>query len=193
MTDDAINLNIDQRQGWPEALRVLLKDYPRDSWRSHRLPITEFWLDKHNYFRHQCAALESAASDYREQRSAPAEFGAMAIPRLQGFLGALHGHHQIEDYHYFPSFRAAEPRLAPGFDVLADDHELLHQGIVDIVETANQFISTIREGASSNMDTQRHAGDRFVNTATIVYRRLLRHLDDEEDLIIPLMLKQGHD
>ena len=45
-----------------------------------------------------------------------------AGPRLQTLLGNLHGHHQIEDHHYFPVFRQAEPRLAAGFGLLANDH-----------------------------------------------------------------------
>ena len=188
MTDSALDLNLDQRSGWPEELRVLLKTYPRDTWRASSSPIAQFWLDKHDYFRHQCIALQSATTDFREQRSTPTVFGTWLAPHLQGFVSQLHGHHQIEDHHYFPTFRAAEKRLTRGFDVLAQDHELLHQGIVNIIESVNEFLLTIHDGQVRDLDTQRLAGDRFSDTSEIVYRRLLRHLDDEEDLIIPLML-----
>jgi hemerythrin-like domain-containing protein len=180
--------DIDQRTGWPEHLLTLLRQYPRESWRHQSSPMTQFWLDKHDYFRGQCRNLQDAADDYRADRKAPEEFGGWIAPRLQGFLGALHGHHQIEDFHYFPAFREAEQGLAAGFDVLARDHELVHQGIVEIVETVNAFLSALREDTTRSRDALRHAGDRYIETSEVLFRRLCRHLDDEEDLIIPIML-----
>ncbi len=153
--------------------------------------MVHFWLDKHDYFRRQCSTLQSATGDYREQRTTPPDFGVWLAPRLQGFIAHLHGHAQIEDLHYFPAFRAAEQRLATGIDTLAQDHELLHEGIGDIIETVNEFITAISADSTSNLDVQRRLGDRFADTSEILYRRLLRHLDDEEDLIIPLMLDRG--
>ncbi len=183
--------NIDQRTGWPDELRVLLKQYPRESWQQQATPLARFWIERHNYFRQQCSALQAATDDYREQRSTPKEFGLWVVPQLHGFVSHLSGHHQIEDMHYFPAFRAADQRLAPGFDVLAEDHELLHEGIVTNIERVNAFIDTVRGPGENSLDDQRHTGDRFVETSELLYRRLVRHLDDEEDLIIPLMLAQG--
>lgn len=183
--------DIDQRTGWPDELQVLLKQYPRDTWQQQATPMARFWLDKHNYFRQQKSALQEANDDYREQRSTPEEFGIRVVPRLQNFLSHLQGHHQIEDEHYFPTFRAADQRLARGFDVLAKDHELVHEGIVTIVKRVNDFIETYRGPDEQALDEQRRRGDLFVESSELLYRRLIRHLDDEEDLIIPLMLLQG--
>ncbi|WP_428098917.1 hemerythrin domain-containing protein [Candidatus Rariloculus sp.] len=188
-TRDLPSLDIDSRTGWPDELRVLLNDYPRDSWRSNPSPVAQFWLDKHDYFRHQCAALKAAGDDYREGRSDAMVFATWLAPRLQNFIAHLHGHHQVEDHHYFPAFRAAEVRLAAGFDVLASDHELLHEGIADIIATINAFIETLR--AKNSADATRHAGDRYLASSMTTFRRLLRHLSDEEDLIIPVMLDRG--
>ena len=188
-TRDVPGLDIDSRTGWPDELRVLLEKYPRDSWRSRPSPVAQFWLDKHDWFRHQCSALKSAGDDYREGRSDPMTFVTWLAPRLQNFIAHLHGHHQVEDYHYFPAFRAAEQRLAPGFDALAADHELLHGGISDIVATVNAFIEAARAGDAT--DATRHAGDRYLASSEQMFRRLLRHLNDEEDLIIPVMLDRG--
>ena len=182
--------DIDQRTGWPDDLRVVLRDYPRETWPSTRSSMARFWIDKHNYIRRQAAALESAHGEYRAGRLKAPEFGTWLAPRLQGFLAELHGHHQIEDYHYFPAFRSAEPRLGAGFDVLEQDHELVHQGIVAIVESINAFLTTINSEAAGHEDAQRHAADRYMETAEQLNRRLERHLADEEDLIIPLMIRQ---
>lgn len=185
------NKDIDQRTGWPDELQCLLKQFPRDSWKRDATPMARFWIDKHDYFRRQCAELQSASDDYREQRSTPKEFGLRVTARLQTFISHLHGHHQIEDMHYFPSFRAADKRLSKGFDVLAADHELLHQGIVTSIENVNAFVELFRSPQEHSLDEQRRLGDRFVESSELLYRRLARHLEDEEDLIIPLMIMQG--
>jgi hemerythrin-like domain-containing protein len=190
--DTAITLDIDQRTGLPEELYVLHKSHPRASWQTARSALAQFWIDKHNYLKRQSAALLDANKDYREQRIDASQFGTLIAPRLQGFLSELHGHHQIEDFHYFPAFRIAEPRLNPGFDVLASDHEKLHAGILDIVDAVNGLISTLRDESSVDTDAQRRSADRYIAAGELMHQRLGRHLEDEEDLIIPVMLIQGH-
>lgn len=170
---------------------MLLEQYPRDTWPRSATPMAQFWLQRHEMFRREGAQLAAAANDYRAGRSSAAQLAAWSAPRLQAFLGSLYGHHQVEDFHYFPAFRAAENRLAAGFDILARDHELLHAGIIDIVERINTLITTIRGDGTQNTDAQRHAADRYVQALDLMYRRLDRHLDDEEDLIIPLMMDRG--
>jgi hemerythrin-like domain-containing protein len=156
--------------------------------------MARFWIDKHNYLRRQSDALQRANDDYRAGRAEALQFGGWLAPRLQGFLAELHGHHQIEDFHYFPAFRTAEPRLSAGFDVLNSDHELIHAGIVGIVETINEFIKTIQPEVKDKTDAQRHAADRYIEASRLLHSRLMRHLEDEEDLIIPLMIRDdgGH-
>jgi hemerythrin-like domain-containing protein len=190
LTSDAIEFesNIDRRTGWPAELRILLTEFPRDLWQQSASPLARFWIDRHQHFRMQSSALRSATDDYRERRSAPKEFADRVAPRLQNFLSQLQGHHQIEDLHYFPAFRAADRRLNAGFDVLADDHKLLHEDIVTIVQAMTAFIGTLRESGRSMENDRRQAADSFVDAFDPLYRRLDRHLDDEEDLIIPLML-----
>jgi iron-sulfur cluster repair protein YtfE (RIC family) len=185
-----LSSDIDQRTGWPEELCVVLKEHPRDTWPTTRSAMARFWIDKHDFLRRQSAALQSANDDYLAGRAGAGEFGRWLAPRLQGFLAELHGHHQVEDFHYFPTFRAAEPRLAPGFDVLSSDHELIHAGILQIVETINEFIQTIQPESPADSDTQRRAADSYIEASRLLHRRLERHLADEEDLIIPLMIRE---
>lgn len=152
--------------------------------------MARFWIDKHNYLRSQSDALQNANQEFRAQRMGTSEFGGWIAPRLQRFLAELHGHHQIEDFHYFPGFRQAEPRLGAGFDVLASDHELIHEGIVKIVESINAFLATTTSDPPGNADAQRHAADQYIAASEQLHHRLGRHLADEEDLIIPLMIRQ---
>ncbi len=184
--------DLDQRSGWPDELGVLLKQYPRETWRSYPSPMARFWLDKHEAFRQQGRILQSVADEFRAGKRSAVEFGTWTAPRLQGYLSALHGHHQIEDFHYFPAFRAAEQRLAAGFDALARDHEQLHADIVRSVETINEFLNTLREGdPGADVDAQRRAGERYADACDALVKHLLRHLDDEEDLIVPVMIDRG--
>jgi hemerythrin-like domain-containing protein len=182
--------DIDQRTGWPDELRVVFNDYPRETWPNTRSGMARFWIDKHNYLRRQSDALQSANQEFRAEKMSASDFGVSIAPRLQRFLAELHGHHQIEDFHYFPSFRRAEPRLGTGFDVLAKDHELIHQGIVDIVEAINAFLATTTSNPPGTADAQRHAADRYIEASELLHQRLGRHLADEEDLIIPLMIRE---
>lgn len=193
MTEEAatIDLNIDTRTGWPEELKILLKQHPRDGWRNRRSPLAEFWIDKHNYFRSQAMDLKRANDNFRGQNGTPAQFGTWVAPRLQNFISHLHGHHQIEDHHYFPAWRASDSRLGRGFDVLDSDHKLLHDGIMSLVEAINEFIPTFRDEPEKVTDAQKHAGEKFAKVSDLALKRLVRHLEDEEDLIIPLMFERG--
>jgi hemerythrin-like domain-containing protein len=183
--------DIDTRTGWPDELKTLLDRYPRASWRANGNEMTTFWLDKHDYFRQQAAAMSEMATSFRNERLEPGEFAAWLAPRLQAFLGALHGHHQVEDFHYFPAFRAAEQSLAKGFDVLGSDHELMHKAISEIVEKTNAFLRTLQDESANARDAQKRAAEEYILTSELAFRRLVRHLSDEEDLIIPIMLERG--
>lgn len=182
-------LDLDHRKQWPDELQVLLKKFPRDTWKGKTSSLSQFWLDKHDEFRYQGKLLNDITQQYREQALGEEEFINRLAPPLQMFLSHLQGHHSIEDSHYFPNFKEADPRLAPGFEVLEADHDLLHQGINDIIENFNIFIGSVRSDSSSG-DLQRIA-ETYLMCSDLFFKRIVQHLDDEEDLIIPLMLEQG--
>ena len=102
-------------------------------------------------------------------------------------LWQLDEHHQVEDQHYFPLFRRLEPRLAPGFEVLERDHAALHAALAVIVERANAVLAP----GAGDAGALRSALERFLEAQRELGQGLLRHLDDEEDLVIPLLLERG--
>ncbi len=181
--------DIDRRSGWPEELTLLLGRHPRATWAESGSSVASFWLDRHAEFRRHAGAMQATARDYRNDRKSLEQYVLWTAPRLQGFLGALHGHHQIEDFHYFPVFRELHRQLAPGFDVLAKDHEQLHQNIVETAETFNTLFGLLRSADPSPAALARSA-EQYHARADLMFGRLTRHLDDEEDLIIPIMLEQ---
>ena len=127
-TTDLEALALARRSGWPEDLRVLVARFPREQWQGHANlgEMARFWLSRHAMFRELAATIQAVETQFREGALSPAEFPRHLVPRLQFLLSQLDVHHQIEDLHYFPIFRAAEARLARGFDVLEGDHHAIH-------------------------------------------------------------------
>jgi hemerythrin-like domain-containing protein len=182
-----LNSDLDTRLGWPSELRFLLERYPREQWMAHGNlgQMARFWLERHNMFRELGGALKDATTRFREGAVTPKEFQPWFAPRLQFFLQQLHAHHHVEDGHYFPILRAAESRLVHGFEVLESDHEILHAGIMKSIESANEFLKALLGNQA------RSAGDTYADVNADLLKKMLRHLDDEEDLIIPLILDRG--
>ena len=184
-----LNLDLEHRAGLPDDLKILLDRYPREVWLGHRNlgETARFWLDRHNMFRELGAILQNATAEFREGTLPVPEFRGFFAPRLQFFLESLEGHHHIEDLHYFPVFRAAEARLVRGFDVLENDHAVIHAEIAGVVESANGLLRSM----DRNADARRTATDTYAGTSQRLLKSLLRHLDDEEDLIVPVILDRG--
>ena len=182
-------LALDTRTCWPADLRLLADRYPREVWEGHANlgSMAQFWLQRHDMFREIAGALTDATTAFREGTATVQDFRAWFPPRLQFFLQQLNAHHQVEDLHYFPVFQAAEAKLAHGFTVLEADHETIHESIAATVETANTFL----RAAVNEADALRAAGDAYTAASGKLIGQLTRHLGDEEDLIIPLILDRG--
>lgn len=189
MADLPPTLALDCRTGWPDELRLLADRYPRECWAGHANlgAMARFWLQRHDMFREIAGALTDAAAAFREGTATAEDFRAWFPPRLQFFLQQLNAHHQIEDLHYFPVFQAAETKLAHGFEVLEADHGTIHHSIAAAVETANAFL----RAPVNDPGTLAAAGEAYMAASGQLIGQLTRHLGDEEDLIIPLILDRG--
>ncbi len=103
------------------------------------------------------------------------------------FLQQLHHHHLVEDQSYFPLFMAAEPRLSRGFEILEADHDAIHSSIEKLAIESNELMKALRAPGAD----QRGAAARLAATLPVFLTLLGRHLEDEEDLIIPLILERS--
>lgn len=184
-------LSLARRSGWPGDLRVLIDRYPREQWNAHANlgDMARFWLSRHAMFRELSATIDEITTQFRTGRLPPAEYARQFVPRLQFMLDQLNVHHHIEDLHYFPIFRAADERLARGFDVLEGDHHYIHADMARTAETANALLQVLQAGG----DTLRQSSDDYANASGALLKGLVRHLDDEEDLIVPLILDRGEE
>ena len=189
---DPAPLDLATRTGWPDELRLFLDRFPRAGWppRAEIGAVAKFWLDIHDGFRGFAGKLGTATGEFREGRVTPVHFRTWFAPRLDMFLSHLDGHHRIEDHQYFPLFVAAEERLKRGFDILENDHAVIHAAMDRLAETANGFLTV----APDDKDGLRFAGDAYAQASDRLMVMLGRHLDDEEDLIVPIILARGeHD
>lgn len=187
----SLDTDIGRRAGLPDDLRFLVQKYPREDWQAHEnlAGMAAFWLQRHAMFREIGGLLTGIIADYREGRQTAPEFARRFAPRLQHFLGELDGHHKVEDHHYFPVFAAAEKRLVRGFEILDADHHAIHAALERNADAANDFLRAL----SSDADEQRRKADAYAAENQGLVAMLARHLDDEEDLIIPLILDRGGD
>ncbi|WGH80155.1 hemerythrin domain-containing protein [Jannaschia ovalis] len=173
---------LEDRTGLPDALKVLLAQHPREGWRAHPEfgPLTQFWLERHLGFRRVLDALQG---DLRARIGGdldPREHGRR-LSRLGGILlNELHGHHSIEDHVYFPKMIPLAPGLERGFEILDADHHRLHEELDAFAEAANAVLRDAADGAP-----------RMAEGLERMARFLDRHLTDEEDLVVPVILKVG--
>lgn len=181
--------DLPQRGALPDDLTFLLKKYPREEWPGNpKLGQTgAFWLQRHGMFRELGGLLLNGTTSYWEEKIGADDFRQWFIPRLQFFLSSLNDHHRIEDTAYFPAFQKAEPNLARGFEILDQDHHILHDAIERQVQTVNTLLQT----EAGQADALRRAADAHATASVSMVTMLQRHLDDEEDLIIPLLMDRG--
>lgn len=117
----------------------------------------------------------------------PAGFLRAFVPRYNHLIQHLNGHHQIEDTAYFPRFRALDPRMVAGFDLLEQDHGAIHEALLTSVRKAQGLVSAL----SAVADAPQRALDDYASAAQTLLDMLVRHLADEEDLVIPAILQHG--
>ena len=185
-------MSADTNGSWPTELLFLLERHPRATWPSSTSASVAFWLQVHDRLRRDAAGLDSAAEDYRHGRSSPAQLAVIAAPRLRGLVAAMHGHHQIEDFEYFPEFRRAEPQLAAGFDRLEREHAGLSRAVDAAMAALAELHAAAKRPAEPAADaTLKLAAQRYVEAAASLSADLLRHLSDEENLVVPLLLERG--
>jgi len=185
----ADTLDLTVRTGLPQDLRFLLARYPRPDWHAHPGfgPMTRFYLDRHALFRELQDLTRRELENLIERRRSPEAFASRFQRLARIFLGEIATHHAIEDHHYFPALARLEPRLARGFDLLEADHRRLHEGLEAYAQDANALLQALA-GAG-----EREAAGAMLDRSAALRALIARHLEDEEELVVPVMLDRGED
>lgn len=182
---DSTDLNL--RTGLPDTLRVLAEQYPRDLWQAHKNfdGTTRFWMERHLMFRDVLGRLQTDTQAFLDNPQDTRGY-VQRTARMAGFfLQQLHGHHQIEDAHYFPLLSGLDPRLTPGFELLDADHHALDAHLQALADGTNAALSPLQSGA---LQQGRDAAGALEAQLGRFGHFLNRHLLDEEDLVIPVIL-----
>lgn len=178
---------LDGRTGLPEAHRWLLETYPRLRWRDAELgEVARFWLQMHAGFRQKQADMARQIEAWRGGGDLVSLHRGL-IPTLQAYLQHLDGHHRVETGHYFPVMRRVEPRITPGIDLLDADHDSIHGQLEALFKAGLAFHQALASGAPDSAD---HAA-RLADTLETTSRQADRHLEDEEDIVIPLITRHA--
>lgn len=174
------------RSGLPPVFRYLLDEYPRDRWTSALDETAAFWLQMHGSFRGHQAHMNGLVGQWRVKGDLTALHRSL-IPALQSFLQHLDGHHRIESGQYFPIMRKIEPKIGAGIDLLDRDHDAIHETLEVLYQDGLAFHRAVAGNAPDAADKAARLSDLIEHGA----RPLLRHLEDEEDIVIPLIQLRG--
>ena len=178
-------LKLEERDGLPDALRVLLEAFPREHWSEDTLDeLTKFWLQRHMMFRRLMGHMADDAKRLSDGAMDPDIYARHLAQLGSHFVQDLHAHHHIEDEAYFPKLIKSDPRLERGFEMLEADHQAIDLHLNAFVEAANELIRTAPDGRKA-------LGTPFHDHLTGLQMLLHRHLTDEEDLVVPVILKHG--
>lgn len=170
----------------PEDMRLLSRDYPRDGWQAHPgfRDKTRHWLGAHQMFRRLGNLVRSETERYLDRNRDPEDYAARLSYYGDALVRNLHGHHGWEDHSFFPELTAADPRFDAGLKILEQDHQALDIVLDRFTRVANRTIKLIQldEVAARDEAGAVHA------EAEVIEAFLARHLSDEEDLAVPIIL-----
>ena len=172
----------------PNDMRILLDLHPRKSWESHPgfREKTRNWMAAHLMFRRLAELVRSETGQYLDRTLEPEAFAARLSRFGNRLVGNLHGHHGWEDFEFFPELSAADPRFDRGLELLENDHRDLDTVLDDFTRSANRVIKLI--DLDDNATALNEAG-ALLNAAQTIETFLERHLTDEEDLAVPIILQ----
>lgn len=170
----------------PSDMQRLLDAYPRDTWEAHPgfREKTRNWLGAHRMFRRLAALVRTDTEGFLDGTMDARTYSDRLWHRGGRLVGNLHGHHGWEDHSYFPELSAADPRFDAGLAILEKDHETMNHVLDAFSRSADRAISLSRLDAAK----ARNEAGRLHEHAQTIEAFLNRHLADEEELAVPIIL-----
>ncbi len=185
--------HVEQRTCLSPVLRKSLFELPRERWAL--MPgfsgEPEFWTQIHEGLLSASATL-AAWSEQALGENEPTRLHQI-VPQIRSLGSRLihhsHQHHHIEDDYFFPVFLKAHAQLKNPLDLLDSDHKVLGE-VLDGLEKAVNDLTIRPEG---NDAQKRNAWlkqtEGLLHAAQRLDRLFIRHIGDEEEICIPIMLR----
>jgi iron-sulfur cluster repair protein YtfE (RIC family) len=182
--------SVHDRAGLPPEFQTLLRDYPREAWKTHPnfADAIQHWLDAHLYFKRMGAILAKETQSFLDQKRTANEFGARLGHYGNEMVQHLHNHHHWEDHQYFPELSAADDRFDAGLEMLETDHTDMDKIVESFTSTGNTTLQLAQQDGKLALDSAYLEAGKLLTTTQEIQKFLARHLADEEDLIVPILL-----
>ena len=178
--------NIETRSGLPDDMQTLLRVLPRDGWQEHPglADSTRNWMGAHQGFRRLGEIVQHDTERFLDKGLEDQTYAGRLAHFGNLLVRNLHGHHTWEDRRFFPELEAADPRFAQGLDMLESDHVALDDLLDRFTRAANRTVQL------ATLDPRQMAEEaRPIRDLSDTLRGFLnRHLTDEEDLVVPILL-----
>lgn len=178
--------SIHERQGLPTEMQILLRDYPRAAWPDHPNFARSIrnWMGAHQMFRQLGDLCRSDTELYLDRKCDGADYAGRLGHFGNLLVANLHGHHTWEDRSFFPELQGADSRFESGLNVLEADHDVLDEVLERFTSAANRVIKLMQLDEAQ----AREEASGLHKTSAEIERFLARHLADEEDLVVPILL-----
>ena len=179
--------NVLERPRLQAALRASLAElaqWPRQQWGGHPAyaGLASHWQDIHRAMVHNLGIVEHGLRTLAEHGLADADrirLAGQIGPAARQSVDHLHGHHRLEDQTMFPQLLRAAPALARPLNLLEADHIVLN-ALLGPFEHALARLPAADAPASA-WDDVAQVGERVARVAR-------RHIEDEEEIVIPVVL-----
>ena len=170
----------------PAEMQTLLDSYPRNTWEAHPgfKDKTKHWLGAHQMFRQLGQIIRTETEQFLDKSRDADEFSNRLSYYGVIMVRNLHGHHGWEDHSYFPELAAADPRFEAGLEILEKDHQELDVVLERFSSSANRVIQLAQ---LDEIQARDEAGGLH-RIAETIEAFLKRHLSDEEELAVPIIL-----
>jgi iron-sulfur cluster repair protein YtfE (RIC family) len=133
----------------------------------------------------QIAAIVATDTEEMLDKQIDPDWYAMRLGHFgNALVRNLHGHHTWEDRKFFPELMAADDRFTAGLEMLEADHDAMDGLLNGLVQSSNRFIKLMDlspQDAPSELP-------EVLKQAEGIQTFLIRHLMDEEDLTVPILL-----
>jgi len=185
----AKEFHVSLRKGLAPAILKPLDPFLEDFNRNKLFGEARFWTHIHRELLGGSAALPAYCMQMLE---APKGFDAQSSgQKLAAIASQLvshaHGHHHIEDEHFFPVFLQRFPSLADPIDLLENDHGILGETLDTMERAIANLTATVRGEKVQHSELMR-ATEALHAAASDLDRLFVRHIGDEEEICLPVLM-----